>query len=76
MKNVIFIIVLGFSSTAFAEIFGGIDFHIPSEWNVINKVVPIFGGCDDTRIQRLTEDEPRKTIVIKGLVLFGGVDIK
>lgn len=58
-------------------IFGGIDLHVPSEWNVINKVVPIFGGCDDTRIQRLEASEvPPKTLIVKGLILFGGVDIK
>lgn len=58
-------------------VFGGIDLYIPSEWDVVLKVVPIFGGTDDTRIQRNSDDSVgAKKVIIKGVILFGGMDIK
>ncbi len=57
--------------------FGGTELHVPDDWNVIIKCVPIFGGCEDSR-RKLNEEETtkNKTLVIKGLVLFGGIHIK
>lgn len=57
--------------------FGGYTICVPQDWNVIIDVVPIFGGFSDKRIKdpnRVYEDE--KVLVIKGLVLFGGGEVK
>ena len=57
--------------------FGGYTIYVPQEWNVVIDVVPIFGGFSDKRIKdpnRVYEDD--KVLIIKGLVLFGGGEIK
>ena len=57
--------------------FGGYTICVPQDWNVIIDVVPIFGGFSDKRIKdpnRVYEED--KDLVIKGLVLFGGGEIK
>ncbi|MCB9210263.1 MAG: hypothetical protein H6612_09865 [Ignavibacteriales bacterium] len=57
--------------------FGGYTIYVPQDWNIIVDIIPIFGGFSDKRIKdpnRVYEEN--KTIVIKGLVLFGGGEIK
>ena len=57
--------------------FGGYTIYVPQDWNVIVDLVPIFGGFSDKRIKdpnRVYEDD--KILIIKGLVLFGGGEIK
>jgi len=57
--------------------FGGYTIYVPQDWNVIIDVVPIFGGFSDKRIKdpnRVYEEE--KVLIIKGMVLFGGGEIK
>jgi predicted membrane protein len=57
--------------------FGGYTIIVPQDWNVIIDLVPVFGGFSDKRIKdpnRVYEDD--KVLVIKGLVLFGGGEIK
>lgn len=57
-------------------IFGGSKLIIPSEWRIKTEVTTIFGGISDKRkiTQTLPENAPE--LVLKGLVLFGGIDIK
>ncbi|MFC2134286.1 LiaI-LiaF-like domain-containing protein [Bacteroidota bacterium] len=58
-------------------IFGGFDIVVPKNWQVIVKTTAIFGGIDDQRRQDSGKVyEEGKVLVIKGLVLFGGGDIK
>ncbi|MCY1532439.1 Cell wall-active antibiotics response 4TMS YvqF [compost metagenome] len=58
-------------------IFGGAKIIIPPGWEVKSEVTAIFGGLDDKRaIQPLADDAPRKVLIIEGLALFGGVDIR
>jgi predicted membrane protein len=58
-------------------IFGGTTLIVPNDWKVVLDVVPIFGGFGDKRIK-----DPNKiylegkTLIIKGIVLFGGGEIK
>ena len=57
--------------------FGGYTIYVPQDWNVIVDLVPIFGGFSDKRIKdpnRVYEDD--KILIIKGLVLFGGGEVK
>lgn len=58
-------------------LFGGTDIVVPSDMNVRIQVTSIFGGFSDER-KFLTEnpDNDGKELVIKGLVLFGGGDVK
>jgi len=57
-------------------IFGGIKIIIPPSWEVKSEVTAIFGGIDDKRALGQVIEEPRKMIIIKGVALFGGVDIR
>ncbi|MCB0752810.1 MAG: hypothetical protein KDC52_15170, partial [Ignavibacteriae bacterium] len=59
------------------SMFGGYTIYVPQDWNVIIDVVAIFGGLSDKRIKdpnRVYEDD--KILIIKGLVLFGGGEVK
>ncbi len=58
-------------------IFGGCDLTVPSHWNVKVDVVSLFGGFSSKKYNYRTEDiDENKTLVIKGLVLFGGGEMK
>jgi predicted membrane protein len=60
------------------SVFGGCGFKIPMDWNVRNEVTTIFGAFTDKRGETYNERyyDPSKTIVIKGVSIFGGVEIK
>lgn len=57
-------------------LFGGAEISVPEHWNLIVKAVPIFGGTDDNR--RIPQDQTAggKSLIIRGTILFGGMDIK
>ena len=61
-----------------ATIFGGCTFKMPPDWTVHNEVTTIFGAFTDKRGDafQFTQANPAKTIVIKGLSLFGGIEVK
>ncbi|SER07987.1 Cell wall-active antibiotics response 4TMS YvqF [Microlunatus flavus] len=54
--------------------FGGVDIKVPAGINVRNETVNIFGGTDVKNLGEPIEGAP--TLVIKGTVFFGGVDVK
>jgi hypothetical protein len=58
-------------------IFGGATLIVPSNWAVqTGGTVTIFGGIGDKRkITTLTESTA-KTLVLKGTMVFGGIEIK
>lgn len=60
------------------SVFGGCGFKIPMDWNVRNEVTTIFGAFTDKRGETYNERyyDPSKTLVIKGVSIFGGVEIK
>lgn len=53
--------------------FGGVDLRVPEGVNVRNETVAIFGG---TEVKHINPQPGAPTIVVKGLVLFGGVEAK
>lgn len=60
-------------------LFGGVEIRVPETWYVHSRSLPVFGGFEDkTRQTKL--DPPagtkRKTLVVTGIVLFGGVEIR
>lgn len=58
-------------------VFGGYTLMIPSHWNVIVDVLPIFGGFSN-KIHKHDKEviDTSKTLIIKGLVIFGGGELK
>jgi predicted membrane protein len=68
-----------FTGTAvieFTTIFGGTTLIIPSNWAVKSEVVTIFGGMEDKRKMQTVTENRDKTLILKGTVIFGGIDIK
>jgi predicted membrane protein len=58
-------------------VFGGVSIHVPRDWKIIMKLTPIFGGfSDERRRSPELESSSNKVLIIKGLVLFGGGEIK
>jgi len=58
-------------------IFGGHKFIVPSDWDVTIDVVSIFGGFSDKRnTLRNIQVNTNKKLVIKGLALFGGGEVR
>jgi hypothetical protein len=55
-------------------LFGGASFYVREGINTVSKAICIFGGIDNRAPSSDDRDAP--TIVINGLVLFGGADIK
>lgn len=55
-------------------LFGGTSLLVPADWNIKLEVFNIFGGYTDKRIASIVD--PNKTIVIKGITIFGGGEVK
>jgi len=59
-------------------IFGGVELRVPDTWLVSSEGQGIFGGYSDTTRLNPPNDpsRPRKTLVVRGMALFGGVEIR
>ena len=58
-------------------IFGGSTIVVPNNWDVILNVTPLFGGFSNKKSRYVSSGtEPSGTLIIKGVVLFGGGEIK
>ncbi|HEU4575815.1 MAG TPA: LiaF domain-containing protein [Chitinophagaceae bacterium] len=57
-------------------LFGGTKLIIPANWTVKSEVVTVFGGIEDKRPIQSILDNPDKVLLLKGTVIFGGIDIK
>jgi predicted membrane protein len=57
------------------SIFGGCKLIVPSNWELKSDITAILGGVDDKRANP-TALESNKKIILKGVCLFGGVEIK
>lgn len=53
---------------------GGIEIKVPESWNVIGRMTPIIGGFEDST--RAAGDARNHTLVVRGLVIMGGVEVK
>jgi len=58
-------------------IFGGTTIVVPNNWDVILNVTPLFGGFSNKKSRYVSSGtESAGTLIIKGVVLFGGGEIK
>lgn len=69
--------------SAAIEIFtlwGGVDLKVPEEWNVVVQGVPILGAFSNSARSGgppgSSPSGPRKTLIVRGTVIMGGVEIK
>jgi predicted membrane protein len=76
---------LDFTGTRLAEgtniidmvcIFGGTSLIVPSDWNVRSEVVSVLGGFADKRISLSPPASNDRELIIKGVAIFGGGDIR
>jgi predicted membrane protein len=56
--------------------FGGIEIIVPAAWHVSSELQPIFGGVSDKRMVNHEYQSSTKELVLRGGVIFGGVEIK
>ena len=58
-------------------IFGGSTIIVPNNWDVVLNVTPLFGGFSNKKNRYVSSGtEPAGTLHIKGVVLFGGGEVK
>jgi predicted membrane protein len=57
-------------------IFGGVKIIVPPSWEVKSEVTAVFGGMDDKRAVGPANELLKKTLIVKGVALFGGVEIR
>jgi predicted membrane protein len=58
------------------HIFGGSKLLIPPHWEVRSESAVIFGGIDDKRKSAQLPVDPNKVVILKGVIMFGGCEIK
>lgn len=57
-------------------IFGGATLIVPSNWAIKSEAVTIFGGISDKRKFAALSEPATKTLILKGTMIFGGMEIK
>jgi predicted membrane protein len=58
------------------QIFGGTMLIVPSNWEIQSENVAILGGIEDKRDVKDINVDSDKILVLKGVTIFGGIDIK
>ncbi len=57
-------------------LFGGTTLIVPGDWKVQSDVLSVLGGFNDKRRLVKSEVDDGKTLIIKGMVILGGIEIK
>ena len=56
--------------------FGGVKLIVPPHWDVQVNVSQVFAGTEDKRFYPQTHTDPAKVLIIRGSMVFGGLEIK
>lgn len=56
-------------------VWGGIDIRVPDDWRVEVEATPVMAGIE-SRARLAPGAEPAGTLVVRGFVMMGGVEIK
>jgi hypothetical protein len=57
-------------------LFGGVEFKVPQEWNVVVRGTPILGMFANSTKALRDGSLPTKTLLIQGTAIMGGVEVK
>jgi len=57
-------------------IMGGVELKIPDDWSVTVRGTPIMGAFEDKTRPRKSDEAPTQKLIIEGMVLMGGVEIR
>jgi predicted membrane protein len=59
------------------SVFGGGEIRVPENWNVLLEGTGIFGGySDDRHVMDIDLPPNAKKLILRGVALFGGVEVK
>lgn len=58
------------------QIFGGTKIIVPSNWQVVSDLAAVFASVDDKRIRSTASVGSEKVLVLTGVSIFAGVDIR
>ncbi|MFD2870888.1 LiaI-LiaF-like domain-containing protein [Mucilaginibacter ximonensis] len=58
------------------QIFGGTKMIVPSHWMVVSNMAVVFAGLDDKRIRTNAPLDNDKVLVLTGVSIFAGIDIR
>ncbi|MES2807066.1 MAG: LiaF domain-containing protein [Bacteroidota bacterium] len=58
------------------QIFGGTKIIVPAHWMVVSDMSAVFAGVDDKRMRTNTPLDSNKVLVLKGISVFAGIDIR
>ena len=58
------------------QIFGSTKIIVPSHWQVVSDIAAVFAGIDDKRMKSTASLNSEKILVLKGVSIFAGVDIR
>jgi predicted membrane protein len=58
------------------QVFGGTKIIVPSNWQLIVDMSAIFAGTDDKRMKSVQTAKSDKVLIIKGVSLFAGLEIR
>ena len=67
----------GIDGEAVIDVFamwGGIEIRVPESWNVTGEMTRIMGGFEDST--RASGNARTHTLIVRGLVVMGGVEVK
>jgi predicted membrane protein len=68
--------IQGKVSLEMTTIFGGTKLIVPPTWAIQSEAVTIFGGLEDKRSLTAAPENTDKVLLLRGTVLFGGIEIK
>lgn len=58
------------------QIFGGTKIIVPSNWQVVSDIAAVFASVDDKRLRSTAGLNNDKILVLKGVSIFAGVEIR
>jgi predicted membrane protein len=58
------------------QIFGGTKIVVPSNWQVVSDIAAVFASVDDKRLRSTAGVGSEKILVLKGVSIFAGIDIR
>jgi preprotein translocase subunit Sec61beta len=57
-------------------LFGGGELRVPEGWEIANRATAMFGALNDKTHHGPSSAEARPCLVVTGLILFGGLEVK
>ncbi|MCC6370412.1 MAG: hypothetical protein IT236_05340 [Bacteroidia bacterium] len=65
------------ASLEITQVFGGTKLIVPANWTIKSEMVTVIGSVEDKRpLQNRVNGETEKILVLTGVVILGGVEIK